>query len=104
MPRPAGSPGASASTSPSTGNASELGLGENKILDILKAMESGPAILILDEPTASLTLNESRKLFAFLSDLKAQGFSPSCSSLHHLNEIFEHCDHVVVLKDVARCA
>ena len=76
----------------------ELGLGENKILDILKAMESGPAILILDEPTASLTLNESRKLFAFLSDLKAQGLAILFIS-HHLNEIFEHCDHVVVLKD-----
>ncbi|MDQ0395328.1 sugar ABC transporter ATP-binding protein [Labrys monachus] len=76
----------------------ELGLGENKILDILKALVSEPAILILDEPTASLTLNESRKLFAFLRDLKAQGLAIIFIS-HHLNEIFEQCDHVVVLKD-----
>ena len=76
----------------------DLGLGENKILDILKALVSEPAILILDEPTASLTLNESRKLFAFLRDLKAQGLAIIFIS-HHLNEIFEQCDHVVVLKD-----
>ena len=76
----------------------DLGLGENKILDILKALVSEPAILILDEPTASLTLNESRKLFDFLRDLKAHGLAILFIS-HHINEIFEQCDHVVVLKD-----
>jgi ribose transport system ATP-binding protein len=76
----------------------DLGLGENKILDILKALVSDPAILILDEPTASLTLNESRRLFSFLRDLKAQGLAIIFIS-HHLNEIFEHCDRVAVLKD-----
>ncbi|CAM5769324.1 putative ribose/galactose/methyl galactoside import ATP-binding protein 3 [Labrys miyagiensis] len=76
----------------------QLGLGENKILDILKALVSEPAILILDEPTASLTLNESRKLFAFLRELKAKGLAIIFIS-HHINEIFEECDHVVVLKD-----
>ena len=50
----------------------ELGIGENKILDILKALKSDPALLVLDEPTASLTLNESRKLFGFLRDLKVR--------------------------------
>lgn len=75
-----------------------LGLGENKILDILKALVSEPAILILDEPTASLTLMESRKLFAFLRGLKAQGQAILFIS-HHLNEIFEECDRVIVLKD-----
>ncbi|WP_277188082.1 sugar ABC transporter ATP-binding protein [Caballeronia sp. BR00000012568055] len=79
----------------------ELTLGENKILDILKALVSNPAILILDEPTASLTLNESRKLFGFLRDLKAHGLSILFIS-HHLNEIFEQCDRVAVLKDGAK--
>lgn len=76
----------------------ELGIGENKILDILKALKSDPAILILDEPTASLTLAESRKLFTFLRDLKAQGLAILFIS-HHLHEIFAECDRVVVLKD-----
>ena len=78
-----------------------LTLGENKILDILKALVSDPRILILDEPTASLTLNESRRLFAFLDDLKAQGIGIVFIS-HHLNEVFAHCDRVVVLKDGRR--
>ncbi len=78
----------------------ELGIGENKILDILKALKSEPALLILDEPTASLTLNESRKLFGFLADLKARGLAILFIS-HHINEIFEHCDRVAVLKDGA---
>ena len=76
----------------------ELGIGENKILDILKALKSDPALLILDEPTASLTLNESRKLFGFLRDLKAKGLAILFIS-HHINEIFENCDRVAVLKD-----
>lgn len=76
----------------------ELGIGENKILDILKALKSEPALLILDEPTASLTLNESRKLFGFLRDLRTKGLAILFIS-HHLNEIFEHCDRVAVLKD-----
>ena len=76
----------------------ELGNGENKILDILKALKSDPALLILDEPTASLTLNESRKLFEFLRDLKARGLAILFIS-HHINEIFENCDRVAVLKD-----
>ena len=76
----------------------ELGIGENKILDILKALKSEPALLILDEPTASLTLNESRKLFDFLGDLRAKGLAILFIS-HHIREIFENCDRVAVLKD-----
>ena len=83
---------------PLTRECGDLGIGENKILDILKALKSDPALLILDEPTASLTLNESRKLFGFLRDLKGRGLAILFIS-HHINEIFEHCDRVAVLKD-----
>lgn len=75
-----------------------LGLGERKILDILKALATDPKVLILDEPTASLTLSESRALFAFLAKLKQRGLGIVFIS-HHLNEVFAHCDRVVVLKD-----
>ena len=76
----------------------ELPLGETKILDILKAVAHDPAVLVLDEPTASLSLAESRRLFAFLDELKARGLAILFIS-HHLNEVFAHCDRVAVLKD-----
>ena len=79
-------------------DCSELTLGETKILDILKAMMHEPAVLILDEPTASLALAESRRLFAFLDDLRREGLAILFIS-HHLKEVFEHCDRVAVLKD-----
>jgi ribose transport system ATP-binding protein len=75
-----------------------LSLGELKILDILKALATGPRILILDEPTASLTLAETQRLFTFLADLKRQGLGILFIS-HHLNEVFAQCDRIVVLKD-----
>ncbi|MGI4748399.1 MAG: sugar ABC transporter ATP-binding protein [Janthinobacterium lividum] len=75
-----------------------LSLGELKILDILKALATTPRILILDEPTASLTLAETQRLFAFLADLKRRGIGILFIS-HHMNEVFAHCDRVVVLKD-----
>ncbi len=75
-----------------------MSLGELKILDILKALATGPRILILDEPTASLTLAETQRLFAFLLDLKRQGLGILFIS-HHLKEVFAQCDRVVVLKD-----
>jgi ribose transport system ATP-binding protein len=84
-----------------TRDCGTLGLGEKKILDILKALAHEPSILILDEPTASLTLNESRRLFGFLRDLKNQGLGILLIS-HHLNEVFDQCDRVVVLKDGAK--
>ena len=75
-----------------------LSLGELKILDILKALATGPRILILDEPTASLTLAETQQLFAFLADLKRRGLGILFIS-HHMNEVFAQCDRIVVLKD-----
>ncbi len=75
-----------------------LSLGELKILDILKALATEPRILILDEPTASLTLAETQQLFAFLGDLKRRGLGILFIS-HHLAEVFAHCDRVIVLKD-----
>ncbi len=75
-----------------------LSLGELKILDILKALATGPRILILDEPTASLTVAETQLLFGFLADLKRHGLGILFIS-HHMNEVFAHCDRIAVLKD-----
>ncbi len=78
-----------------------LSLGELKILDILKALATGPRILILDEPTASLTVAETELLFGFLRDLKQHGLGILFIS-HHMNEVFSHCDRIAVLKDGAK--
>ena len=71
---------------------------EQKILDILKALATNPRILILDEPTATLTVSESKRLFAFLDRLRHRDIGIIFIS-HHLQEVFEHCDRVAVLKD-----
>jgi ribose transport system ATP-binding protein len=76
----------------------DLGPGEQKIVDILKALATNPRILILDEPTATLTLGESKRLFAFIDQLRAKNIGVIFIS-HHLQEVLDHCDSVVVLKD-----
>ena len=75
-----------------------LSLGELKILDILKALATGPRILILDEPTASLTAAETQLLFRFLADLKKHGLGIVFIS-HHMNEVFAQCERISILKD-----
>lgn len=76
----------------------DLSAGEQKILDILKALAVNPKILILDEPTATLTFGESKRLFDFLKRLRQRDIGIIFIS-HHLQEVFDHCDRVVVLKD-----
>ncbi|RVD46246.1 sugar ABC transporter ATP-binding protein, partial [Mesorhizobium sp. M7A.F.Ca.ET.027.03.2.1] len=76
----------------------DLGPGEQKIVDILKALATDPRILILDEPTATLTLGESKRLFAFIDQLRTKNIGVIFIS-HHLQEVLDHCDSVVVLKD-----
>jgi ABC-type sugar transport system ATPase subunit len=76
----------------------ELSMARRQVVEILKAMSVGPKILILDEPTSSLTDVEARELFANIRKLKAQGISIIYIS-HHLSEIFEIADRVTVLRD-----
>ena len=76
----------------------DLAPSEQKILDILKALATNPRILILDEPTATLTVSESKRLFAFLDRLRNRDMGIIFIS-HHLQEVFDHCDRVAVLKD-----
>ena len=76
----------------------DLELGQRKILDIVKALSGHPKILVLDEPTASLSIAESRKLFSFLQALKKENLAILLIS-HHIREVFEQCDRVAILKD-----
>ena len=76
----------------------ELELGQRKILEIAKALSGHPKMLVLDEPTAALSIGESQKLFAFLQSLKVEKLAILLIS-HHIREVFEQCDRVAILKD-----
>ena len=67
-------------------------------LNILRAMFSGGKLIILDEPTAALTVEDRRRLFDFMRRLKAQGVTFIFIS-HYNDEILDICDSVTVLRD-----
>src|SRR3954453_22336288 len=66
-------------------------------VEILKALYRGAEILVLDEPTAVLTPQEARELFAIISELRSQGKSIIFIS-HKLNEVLEVADRITVLR------
>jgi len=78
----------------------DLPVGIKQRLEILKALFRGARILILDEPTAVLTPQESEELFAQLKLLRAQGNTIIFIS-HKLNEIKELCDRVTIMRNGA---
>lgn len=77
---------------------SELTMGQQQLLEIAKAISQDARILILDEPTASLSDMEIEKLFSVVKRLKAQGVSIIYIT-HYLRDIFKICDSVSVLRD-----
>src|SRR6185436_11635417 len=77
---------------------SRLSQPKKQLVEIAKALSRSPSILILDEPTTSITEKETRALFDILSKLKQQGVSMLYIS-HRLDEIFRISDRVSVLKD-----
>lgn len=77
---------------------SELPIAQQQMVEIAKALSLNAKILILDEPTSSLTLTETEKLLAVIKDLRASGVSIIYIS-HRLGEIKEIADRVVTLRD-----
>ena len=67
-------------------------------MEIACALGAGARILIMDEPTASLTQKEQHLLFKVVSDLRASGVGIIYIS-HRLEEIFALADRVTVLRD-----
>ncbi len=75
-----------------------LGAGKQQIVEIAKALLHANKVLILDEPTTSLTAIEREKLFAIIDKLKAGGLAIVFIS-HFMEEIYRVCDSFVVLRD-----
>jgi len=75
-----------------------LSPGQQQMVEIAKGLSHDLKLLILDEPTSSLTINEGRHLFRVIKRLAAQGVSIIYVS-HRMAEIFEISDRVTVMKD-----
>nr|WP_277346027.1 ABC transporter ATP-binding protein [Sneathiella chinensis] len=76
---------------------SALTVGEKQRVEILKALYRGARVLILDEPTAVLTPQETDQLFATLKDMIARGLSVIFIS-HKLGEVMQIADRIAVLR------
>lgn len=75
-----------------------LGAGKQQIVEIAKALLHADRLLILDEPTTSLTAPEREKLFGIMERLKKEGVSIIFIS-HFMDEIFRVSDKYIVLRD-----
>jgi ribose transport system ATP-binding protein len=75
-----------------------LGTGHRQLIEILKALIFETRIIAFDEPTAALSDEETRELFALIEKLKARGISLIYVS-HRLDEIFKIADRFTVFKD-----
>ena len=75
-----------------------LGMAQKQMVEIAKALTYDAKVLILDEPSASLTQREVDALFRVLENLKREGLALVYIS-HRLEEIFEICDRVTVIRD-----
>ncbi|WP_245572871.1 sugar ABC transporter ATP-binding protein [Lichenihabitans psoromatis] len=72
--------------------------GEQQLVELAKAIAEEPRLLILDEPTSSLTPVEGERLFSLAHELAAKG-TGLIFITHRLEEALAHCDRIVVLRD-----
>lgn len=75
-----------------------LAIAQQQLVEIARAISAGARILIMDEPTSSLTLTETKRLLEIVKDLRSEGVSIIYIS-HRLHEIEEIADRAVVLRD-----
>jgi len=76
----------------------DLGLGQKRIVEIIKALSINANILLLDEPTTGMSRVEIDTLFEIMDDLKLKKVNMIYIS-HHLDEVFRVCDRATVLRD-----
>ncbi|WP_319531329.1 sugar ABC transporter ATP-binding protein [uncultured Cohaesibacter sp.] len=75
-----------------------LGVAHRQLVEIARALQSDSEILILDEPTATLTERETERLFRIVEEIKKDGVTVVFVT-HHLNEVFEICDRVTIFRN-----
>jgi len=78
--------------------ADTLSIAEQQLIEIVRGLLRDSKILILDEPTSSLTFKEIESLFKIMKDLREQGIGMFYIT-HRLTEVFEISTHVVLLRD-----
>ncbi|MDR0653436.1 MAG: sugar ABC transporter ATP-binding protein, partial [Synergistaceae bacterium] len=76
----------------------DLSIAKRQLVEIAKALKNKSRILVMDEPTSSLSEGEAKALFAIAENLKKQGISIIYIS-HRLEEVQQICDRVIVLRD-----
>lgn len=76
----------------------DLSISEKQLVEIAKALASDARIIIMDEPTSSLSIEETERLFKIIEQLKSEGIGIIYIS-HKLNEIKQIGDRVTILKD-----
>jgi D-xylose transport system ATP-binding protein len=81
-----------------TGRLRDLGIGQQQLVEIARALARRPRILVLDEPTAALARHEIDNLLALVQRLKSQGVACIYIS-HKLDEVFAIADRITVLRD-----
>ncbi len=75
-----------------------LGIAYRQLIEIARALQTESQILILDEPTATLTERETSRLFEIINGIKAKGVTIVFVS-HHLDEVFSLCDRVTIFRN-----
>jgi ABC-type sugar transport system ATPase subunit len=83
---------------PPTTPVSRLSQGERQLVEIAKALSADARIIIFDEPTTSLTVRETERLFDIIGRLRQKGIAVIYIS-HILGDVMRLCDDVVVLRD-----
>jgi len=76
----------------------DLPVGQQQLVEIARALSLQSRVIIMDEPTSSLTQRETERLFAVIADLRRDGISVLYIS-HRLKEVDEIADRVTVLRD-----
>ena len=81
-----------------TDRVAHLPIAQQQMVEIARGVALGARVLVLDEPTSSLTEREKRSLFKIINTMKAQGVAIIYIS-HKMDEIFEISDRVMVMRD-----
>lgn len=75
-----------------------LSTGDMQLVEIAKAIMKETSVILMDEPTAALDVEATKKFFSIVSKLKEKGFSIIICT-HHLKHMMEICDSITVIRD-----